>query len=67
VKSKVRESERTREKERSPEEKEERKKKIIILNSKIEYRKLKVKTTKSCFHFGRIQYQLYSKNSQYKN
>jgi hypothetical protein len=33
----VRELERTREKERSPVEKEERKKKIIILNSKIEY------------------------------
>ena len=64
TKSKVREIERTRETERSPEEKEERKKKIIILNSKIEYRKLKVKTCKSCFHFRWIQYQLYSKNPQ---
>jgi hypothetical protein len=46
------ERDREREKQREAQKKKKKgKKKFIILNSKIEYRKLKVKTCKSCFHF----------------
>ena len=50
AKSKVRETERDREKKREDQKKKKKGKFFfIILNSKIEYRKLKVKTSNNCF------------------
>ena len=60
MKSKVRETERDREKKKEDQKKKKRGKKKIILNSKIEYRKLKVKTSKNCFLKTSFKYRLHS-------